>query len=183
MTLTPPFAAAFATLFAAGIAATVSLVVSILSKEQKTSEFRQQWIDALRTDIAEWIAEITMLYALSIDLKDKDVETTERALETRFPNLVKVRLLTARIELRLNPGEHREMFDAINALRDVDASTELSVVHRRLSVATKASQKILKEEWVRVKQGEKAFIWTKRVAVAIVALAVVAAAALVVRAW
>lgn len=36
---------------AALIAATVSLLGLIISKEQKTSEFRQAWIDALRSDL------------------------------------------------------------------------------------------------------------------------------------
>ena len=36
---------------AALIAGTVSLLGLIISKEQKTSEFRQAWIDALRNDL------------------------------------------------------------------------------------------------------------------------------------
>lgn len=40
---------------AAIVAALVALLGLIISKEQKVSEFRQQWIDALRADIAATI--------------------------------------------------------------------------------------------------------------------------------
>jgi hypothetical protein len=38
---------------AAIITGAIAFLASVLSKEQKTSEFRQAWIDALRNDLAE----------------------------------------------------------------------------------------------------------------------------------
>lgn len=183
MTLTPAFIAAIATLFAAGIAATVSLVVSVLAKEQKTSEFRQQWIGELRTDIAEWIAETVMLFEMAKRLAGADREADDRAVETRFTNLVKVRMLASRIQLRLNPSEHSEMLDAMQALRDTPPQTDRAEINKRIVVVAAQSQKILKAEWIRVKQGEKAFVWSKRGAVAFVIVAIVVVALLIARAW
>jgi hypothetical protein len=183
MTLTPAFMAASATLFAAGIAATVSLVVTVLSKEQKTSEFRQQWIDALRADIAEWLAETALLYRLTVHLTGKGQEADDRAVEQRFANLVKVRMLRIRIELRLNPNEHTEMFDVIKALCVTPPKADKAVLNERIAAVAAASQKILKAEWSRVKKGELAFVVTKFIAVGLLVAALATAAVLVARAW
>ena len=43
---------AIGTMIAAFIAGLVSLLSLIISKEQKVSEFRQAWIDALRAEIS-----------------------------------------------------------------------------------------------------------------------------------
>lgn len=179
----PAFIAAFATLFAAGIAATVSLVVSVLSKEQKTSEFRQQWIDALRIDVAEWLAEVALLYHLGSALEKLDSAANERAIEQRWANLVKARMLAARIELRLNPVEHSKMLLAINALRDTPISTDRLLIEKRVLAVTTESKVILKAEWDRVKHGEPGFIWTKRIAAGLVAIALVVTGTLALRAW
>jgi hypothetical protein len=47
-----------ATISAALIAGYFSFVTLINSKEQKTSEFRQNWIDSLRNDIAEFTSSV-----------------------------------------------------------------------------------------------------------------------------
>ena len=44
---------AVGTICAALIAGLISFVVTVLAKDQKISEFRQAWIDALRSDAAE----------------------------------------------------------------------------------------------------------------------------------
>ena len=55
--------AAVATIAAALVAGLVSFIVTVLSKEQKTSEFRQAWIDALRSDIADFVAKNALFMA------------------------------------------------------------------------------------------------------------------------
>jgi len=47
---------AIATVVAAVIAGLISVVALTLTKEQKTSEFRQAWIDGLRSDLADYLA-------------------------------------------------------------------------------------------------------------------------------
>jgi hypothetical protein len=42
----------------------IAYFASILSKEQKTSEFRQIWIDALRQDVAEYIGSVEVIIAI-----------------------------------------------------------------------------------------------------------------------
>ena len=51
-------------ILAALIGGFFSLISLIISKEQKTSEFRQQWIDSLRQEISDHIAASTTLSAM-----------------------------------------------------------------------------------------------------------------------
>ena len=65
---------------AALITGFLSLLGLIISKEQKTSEFRQQWIDALRQELAEFLgyAEITATLRSMLEL-DKFEPGKEKA--------------------------------------------------------------------------------------------------------
>lgn len=53
------------TIIAAIIAAVISLLGLLISKENKVSEFRQAWIDALREEIAEVITHAHSFTALT----------------------------------------------------------------------------------------------------------------------
>jgi len=54
--------AAIGAVVAALIAGIVSLLGLIISKEQKTSEFRQAWIDALRCDLTAFLTQINAIH-------------------------------------------------------------------------------------------------------------------------
>lgn len=101
---------AIATVIAALIAGVFSFVNLTLSKEQKTSEFRQAWIDRLREDLAAFFAAARafaraseLVHQYGSDYKDKVSlpvgeqkigELRHEAAETYY-----------RIKLRLNPDE------------------------------------------------------------------------------
>jgi hypothetical protein len=57
---------AIATTVAAIIAGTIAFLSTILAKEQKTSEFRQNWIDALREDIADFVGESDVFFGYAL---------------------------------------------------------------------------------------------------------------------
>lgn len=161
-----------ATIAAAFIAGCVAFLVAVLSKEQKTSEFRQQWIDGLRTDISDVIGEVTILAFLHSKKEGEPVLPGE--LSDRYENLVKIRSLVARIELRINPKEHRDFVDSLQALKR--ATDEKSNFHDEVDALTIESQKLLKKEWNVVKSGELTFRATKVAAAALVCAALLAGA-------
>ncbi|BEP44040.1 hypothetical protein [Variovorax sp. V15] len=167
MDLTPALIAAAATLMGAAIAATVSLIVTVLAKEQKVSDFRQAWIEELRNDIAEWIAEVAIISSLNDSFKQSGQGPDMDATERRYANFIKIRTLRSRIELRLNPSEHMAMFEAVK--RVVDSMEKPDDRVKAMAAAVEESQRLLKREWLRVRKGEPAFYWTKRIAVSIVA--------------
>jgi hypothetical protein len=62
----------YATLLVAMIAGAFSLLGLVISKEQKVSEFRQTWIDALREDISELIAHANLIHAELLKLAEEN---------------------------------------------------------------------------------------------------------------
>lgn len=180
MDLTPALIAAFASLGAAAIAATIALVVSVLSKEQKTSEMRQQWIDSIRADVSDLIAEVTLLKIVGEHVPPND-DAVKEFLNEHHDNLLKFAMLLNRIRLRLNPKEHThfvkllwELSEKVTAVDDssaTDAQADLAVE----AVVVECSR-ILGYEWKRVKKGEPAFRIAKYFAITlmIAALATIA---------
>lgn len=167
---------------AALIAGLVSLLGLIISKEQKTSEFRQAWIDALRTELSAVIAHTNAIHGANAanfgalaelwkDVRDDYVGINEATASIRLrlnPKEPAAQAVLARIEeleAHLAPGQ-RIHHDQINALE------------KRLVVE---AQVLLKDEWNRVRAGEPTYKVARFAALAvsvacIVALIAIAAA-------
>jgi predicted phage-related endonuclease len=184
MDLTPALIAATASLIAAGIAATASLLVSVLAKEQKTSEMRQQWIDSLRNDISELVADMQVLVVAYERLPTLGLTAAEKQKfdEDRYASMLNVNTLMARIKLRLNPKEHGDLLMHVEAMKLTlkEPNSDAFVLERDKLFAAVAD--VLKAEWKRVKKGEPAFYWAKRAALAVVIAALALIAVLVYRA-
>jgi hypothetical protein len=162
--------AAIATVIAALIAAAVSFVNLTLNKEQKTSEFRQAWIDGLREDLASFFACARAFARAAEELKVFGSNgatggtylaiTAEKVSEIRF----QVAETRYRIQLRLNPkeAEHKELLRlmqvAIEAQQSVlQGKGDTVSTLRAIETAAEFAPQILKTEWERVKKGEFAF--------------------------
>lgn len=146
-------------LVAAVIAAATSLVVSILSKDQKTSEFRQSWIDAFREDAANLAGHWSTMIA-ALEIKKDAKEDIKAFLASRHDDVINVEVRITRMRLRLNPKEHAHLISLLHHLgngkmslrEEMDATMESIVVE---------VQKVLRREWKRVKRGELSFILLK----------------------
>lgn len=161
--------AAIATLVASLITGAISFVNLTLTKEQKTSEFRQAWIDALREDISRFIAAARafaraaeVLHTFGPDYKEKAalLISDEKIGDLRY----QAAEMLCRIKLRLNEGEkeHQELLRlfnrAVNEQNKMLAErTDVEATLKAIDIATEYARPILKKEWERVKQGELAF--------------------------
>lgn len=152
----------FGAIGAALIAAVVSLIGLILGKEQKTSEFRQEWINKLREEIATYVTNVSVIADhLKLEFKDD----TEK-LKTLAPYYSQINSAANSIKLRLNPEEERSSI-VLNLMAEVESASHVDADFssaRVLNLEEKLiseSQILLKEEWVRVKKGERAFKWAK----------------------
>ena len=161
--------AAIATLVAALIASALSFVNLTLTKEQKTSEFRQAWIDGLRQDLSSFFAgtrafarATETLHFFGADYKEK------AALLMSDEKISNIRYQTAethyRIKLRLNPDEveHKELLRLMTrAIAEQNIMlTEKTDVKKTLiaiELAAEYARPVLKKEWRRVKKGELPF--------------------------
>ncbi len=149
-----------APIIAAGIGGAVAFLAAIFTKETKTSEFRQAWIDGVRSDVAELLARANSL-AFYVDSKKKyNVEEGNivEGLYRRDEDLVTLHMCRRRIILRLNYKEHSQLVSQIDGLAGM-APTEITgqLVGRYAEVITKLSGDIFSKEWKRVKRGEPIF--------------------------
>jgi hypothetical protein len=150
---------AIVALFVALIAGVISLVVSILTKDQKTSEFRQAWIDGLRNDVSQLVAHFGVVSTMAKIVREKSSTEIDDYLINKQEQFLEMGMLVFRIRLRLNPDEHVNL---LNSLRGLDQIHENEMTTRAERIAVE-TQEILKAEWERVKLGEPSFVWLKRI--------------------
>lgn len=166
---------------AAIIAGGISFISTVLAKDQKISEFRQAWIDALRDDIAEelslFITIFSIVIAMTEDGKTRDDITAY--IFAKEDNFRKLEMVHARIMLRLNPKEHTNLHSALKAIenhaKDSNSTSDRNMRDALAEQLTKESQIVLKNEWIRVKRGELMFFATKWISLVIFVASLIAA--------
>ncbi len=150
---------------AAVIGALVTLLGLIITKEQKTSEFRQAWVDGLRKDLTAYATQINAIADAS-KVEYKSNAERVKSLKDAYNALNEANFS---INLRLNRDEKLSN-DVIDCIADFNrlGSTEEGLspdALRPIEVRfIKASQDLLKYEWNRVKRGEPSFVVAKLVA-------------------
>lgn len=168
---------------AATLAGVFSFVSLINQKEGKISEFRQNWIDAIRNDISKLLGSIE-----SMSTAWQRIEYQERESRNNFENkewidtyheLVKDEVEVFgesyhRILMRLNKTEHLELIDELRQARIYISNPKVmfdkNELRRHVDRIVNKSQDILKEEWEVVKAGEKPYKRTKFATLVIVAI-------------
>ncbi|MCX4193125.1 hypothetical protein [Methylophaga sp. OBS1] len=165
-------------ILAALIGGFFSVVSLIVSKEQKTSEFRQQWIDSLRKEISDHIAASITLAAL----RQYQTGTDESFLKEASEEQQQVASTFTSIKLRINPEDkdsnirklNNEFLEALEECRRLYNKKEWEESRKYANVLTDRSIPMLKAEWERVKRGENTYIATKYIAIFISAISLVA---------
>ena len=159
---------------AAIMGAVVSLLSLIISKENKTSEFRQAWIDSFRSDVAEAISSASLLNAFFSNNKYSEASPDFLTAWSRTSAAF------ARIELRLNVTEpdHEAMATLIRRAEMMIKSGSVGNYSRTVAEELQdevvaLSQRIMKYEWDRVRSGEASFViakWITAIAVGLLGL-------------
>jgi len=152
-------------IIAAIIAAVVAFLSLVISKEQSVSEYRQQWIDALRKDIAQIVGRVIAIHGESIIEPDDDDQKKQwdkvKSDWTGFHRVI------VRIRLRLNPkesstGEKQETEAVLKALDELESifrskKPRFDRLDPLIKTLVENSQVILKENWNRVRDGEDGY--------------------------
>ena len=168
---------------AAIIAGLFSYLALIVSKEQKTSEFRQAWVDALREEMANFVASVRLMRYTVSNLKkqhgggippDKQHEAISEPYE-------KAIVAYNSILLRLNPKNPSSaaLITLLKEVRDFIREGELEKATDRLAATRDQARVVLKEEWERVKRGEPVFVWSKRILGILIASGIIGLASVV----
>lgn len=160
---------AIATVVAAVIAGLISVVTLTLTKEQKTSEFRQAWIDGLRQDLAEFLASARAMARASEELAASGGQYASMHFAMPSSQVAALRQSAAvvfyRIKLRLNADEpeHKELLRLLTrAVEEQNQqlqsqSFNVKDILQAIETAGEYARPVLKAEWTRVKQGEPQF--------------------------
>lgn len=161
--------AAIGTMGAALIAATLSFLGLIISKEQKTSDFRQAWIESLRIEISTYLTNINAIR----DALQITYTTQAEKFSALSPLYSSLNTSTFNILLRLNPDEktNQLLIITMNSFNDLIADESISTSDKAKTFEAEMliqSKNILKYEWNRVKRGEATFYISKILAVIII---------------
>ena len=160
---------AIGVILSAVITGFISIVNLILSKEQKISEFRQNWIDELRKDLSSYSCNVQFIAGrLDAEFPNR-TENNFNASELKSfyasANKEYINSIDAyhRVLLRLNSEEDDillkllEKSDLLFHSKKINFK-ELADIQEDI---IKESQQLLKREWKRVKKGEVPFRATK----------------------
>lgn len=175
-----PYAAGLAAVIAASLAATIAWrginsardnlvrqlaaqreISARTSRASVVSANRQKWIDALREDLASFLAaDFALLDDNDVD-EDDLTEVEKSKLDDRVRDAMQLRrLMQRRIQLRLNPDKprHKALYKDVCLLLPATGSD-----HRKIRVRLiKTAQSFLREEWLRIKK--EAGDWEEAVA-------------------
>lgn len=160
---------------AALISAMAVYITTVLSKEQKTSEFRQVWIDGLRNDISEYLSKVQSIHSLGRVHAGVTEQEKLKLVVDMMDHIQQAQICEYRIALRLNPVEHTSLMTKITSFQDEmlklsSANLDRNELISKQDILTKAlieeSQAVLKKEWKRVKAGELSFRILKYLAAA-----------------
>ena len=160
------------------IGASVATAALIVNRENKISEFRQEWINGLRDDVGSLISHLTMLVTKKSELKTEDkayrqkyTSASDRKEITKNANKIladirdystEIIKLSALIELRLNADETKRTEDEkkmIGLLDGVRKECEHTEVNREefeklVTNIKNCTGSILKSEWEKTKKSE-----------------------------
>lgn len=152
---------AVGSILAAAIAGLVVFISTVLTKEQKTSEFRQVWIDEIRKDVSQFIAGVSEVVALYVS-NNGNAAAQKKFLEDNFKLLHELQMVEHRIVLRLNPTKHADLIKKITGFRPSMIAAYKGPNRKQIeddltSDLLSTTKSVLTCEWKRVKSGEPTF--------------------------
>jgi hypothetical protein len=166
---------ALTTLAAALIAGGIAHSNLIISKEAKTSEFRQAWIDALRAELAIFFASTRTMARAAQEARayhaqeDSKLREVNAKFHISGEKITEIRHAVAdtfyKIKLRLNPQEpdHVQLLNQLEALAAIqnaylaNADADIESIFQVAQDAADQAARVLKGEWKRVKVGEPVY--------------------------
>lgn len=140
------------------LAGIVSIVGLVITKENKISEFRQSWINDLRSALVKLNKNMFILQEAHLNGETPDKLVYHNA---------NVKESISEVYLRINKLKpNQEEIDLINTIEKIKSALH-NIPKAGLFVCyedelTKNSALVLKKEWRRVKTGEKVYrFWTQ----------------------
>lgn len=145
---------------AAAIAGIFSVLTLILSREQKVSEFRRNWLEDIRSELAVFLAHAN-LFATFYEQSQEETDVAD-ILSGVKTEIVGMNDAASRLRLRLGSSDAIEanllarvceIQKLINGFEDITADQMSTLQDQVISDA----RVLMKSEWKRVKKGETVY--------------------------
>jgi hypothetical protein len=156
----------------ASVAGSISIFNLLVNKDQKISEYRQQWLEDVRSDVASLVAQAHQLFGY-LNLLIGDANSKTLFLEKTDPIYDEINRASTRLKLRLNVSkpEHRAIAKQIKALEDLLADVDTFRAHLLSAGSVQVSKEVnattdalvtaasilISSTWKRVKAGEPTY--------------------------
>lgn len=180
-----PVMALVGAIITATIAGSFSYFTQITAKEQKISEFREQWIDGLRGSISQFISALSylsILYHLNSVKGDHAKDKFDMAVSVQDAYEL-VNKSYNDIILRINHSESNRQGKGVNdsflstleTTREYYLQGNYQEAQKACNSLRDAAKPLLKYEWERVKRGEPRYNRAKLFAGIVLVLGLTAA--------
>lgn len=181
---------AIGAIVAALIAGAFSYFNLVSAKETKVSEFRQAWIDALRSEISTYVSRLVAVTTLG-EYIHTNLEDTKKydidLIRERSRHFEEILAAHTSIRLRINRHEtdraakrlNDSFLSALSNTHDNYTRGNKEALSSDLVALSDAAAPLLKFEWNRVRDGEPVYRHAKRIAIGTAIAALVAVALLV----
>lgn len=160
-------------IFAAIITGSLSWLNIVISKEDKTSEFRKEWANELRNDISKFIASISVLATSNkiieeeikknpnMELVDKlgIFQTTFFDASNAYASIL-LRLASAEENESNNP-QREELTDLLKSIIDEGRKKNYDKAKSLTNNIYDKATPLFQSEWKKIKEGEKTYQYSK----------------------
>ncbi len=159
----------------ASVAGSISIFNLLVDKDQKISEFRQKWLEDVRSDVASLVSQAHLLFGYLNILIGSPNTPGDKALylEKTDPIYDEINRASTRLKLRLNTSkpDHEAIAKQLTALENILADVDKFKAHlvavgypqvsKEVNETTEAlitaASILIKSTWERVKAGEPTY--------------------------
>lgn len=160
------------TLIAVFISLVISLISLVISKENKTSEFREEWINELRNEISNYLSILHEFKTAWILFQNTNPSDNSIFFTDNLEKIREMKKYKENILFKLNDKDDQELIKSIteisNILDDNDKIDNDNLYEDEYKIIVSESKKLLKNEWKKVKAGEPFFRYAKKTFVGVV---------------
>ena len=172
-------------MFAALVAGFFAFMNLVALKENKVSEFRQDWINSLRDSISCYVSSLTYLSTLYMHHGEKNVDKKDKFDMTRDIEEIylKVNESYNDIVFRINENEkskkgkrvNNEFLTALRKTREYYNKSQFTEARIACHDLRDKAKPLLKFEWKRVKNGELNYRISKYFSILVLLIGVISA--------
>lgn len=129
-----------------------SILAAIIGWFVAISNHRQEWINALRDDLALYLKELEVMHYAIGDLLHLYGPSAQPFEQKKREARIAVLFVYRRIQLRLNPNEalHNQLMGKLDRLQLVETATPDPIL---LMETANIAQEVLRQEWEACKLG------------------------------